>query len=103
MALGVPVFAVIYRYIDKITTARLKHKEKDTTTAYYFSLEPYGLEDDEVDLEPDRKKQKSLFDVFRKGIKDPERKKRFIYDNERPSGADSHDQPAGSSDKVNSN
>jgi predicted PurR-regulated permease PerM len=103
MALGVPVFAVIYRYIDKITTARLKHKEKDTTTAYYFSLEPYGLEDDEVDLEPDRKKQKSLFDVFRKGIKDPERKKRFIYDNERPSGADSHDQPAGSSDKENSN
>jgi predicted PurR-regulated permease PerM len=103
MALGVPVFAVIYRYIDKITTARLKHKEKDTTTAYYFSLEPYGLEDDEVDLEPDRKKEKSLLLVFRRGIKDPERKKKFIYDNERPSGADSHNRPAGPSDKEKSN
>jgi hypothetical protein len=101
MALGVPVFAVIYRYIDKITTARLKHKEKDTTTAYYFSLEPYGLEDDEVELDPDRKKQKSLFDAFRKTIKDPERKKKFIYDNERSTSADRQDQPARSSDKEN--
>ena len=101
MALGVPVFAVIYRYIDKITTARLKHKEKDTTTAYYFSLEPYGLEDDEVELDHDKKKQKSLFDAFRKTIKDPERKKKFIYDNERSSGTDRQDQPARSSDKEN--
>ena len=72
MALGVPVFAVIYRYIDKLTMASLKHKNKDTTTAYYFSLEPYGLEDDEVELDPShKKKQKSLFDFFRKTIKDP--------------------------------
>ena len=101
MALGVPVFAVIYRYIDKITTARLKHKEKDTTTAYYFSLEPYGLEDDEVELDHERKKQKSLFDAFRKTFKDPERRRKFIYDNERPSGSDSKDQPAATSDKEN--
>ncbi len=52
--------------------ASLKHKNKDTTTAYYFSLEPYGLEDDEVELDPShKKKQKSLFDFFRKTIKDP--------------------------------
>ena len=101
MALGVPVFAVIYRYIDKITTARLKHKEKDTTTAYYFSLEPYGLEDDEVELDHERKKQKSLFDAFRKTFKDPERRRKFIYDNERPSGSDSKDQPEATSDKEN--
>lgn len=99
MALGVPVFAVLYRYIDKITTARLKHKEKDTTTGYYYSLEPYGLEDDEVELEPDKKKQKSLYDVFRKTIKDPERKKRFIYDTEVASGSGSSNQPADSPDK----
>ena len=99
MALGVPVFAVIYRYIDKITTARLKHKEKDTTTAYYYSLEPYGLEDDEVELEPDKKKQKSLYDVFRKSIKDPERKKKFIYDNEGASAADRRTQQGEVPDK----
>ena len=75
MAFGVPVFAVIYRYADKLTMASLRRKEKDTSTAYYFSLEPYGLEDDEVELEPDKKNQKSLFDLFRKTIKDPTGKK----------------------------
>ena len=82
MALGVPVFAVIYRYIDKLTMSSLKHKNKDTSTAYYFSLEPYGLEDDEVELEPDKKKkQKSVFDFFRKNIKDPAHN-RFLNEHE---------------------
>jgi predicted PurR-regulated permease PerM len=82
MALGVPVFAVIYRYIDKLTMSSLKRKEKDTSTAYYFSLEPYGLEDDEVELEPSKKKgQKSLFDFFRKNIKDPAHN-RFLNEHE---------------------
>ena len=66
MALGVPVFAVFYRYADKLMTNSLKSKEKNTHTSYYYSLETYGLEDDEVELEPEKKKQQSLFSKFRK-------------------------------------
>ena len=66
MALSVPVFAVIYRYVDKLTMASLRRKDKNTDTAYYFTLGNYGLEDDEVDLSPDRKKEASIFDKFRK-------------------------------------
>ena len=96
MAFGVPVFAVIYRYIDKLTMSSLKRKEKDTTTAYYFSLEPYGLDDDEVELDHgSRKKQKSLFDFFRKTIKDPKHNK-FLnehseYSDRRRSDGHEHD------------
>lgn len=71
MALGVPVFAVIYRYVDKITMNSLKRKEKRTDTAYYFSLEPYGLEDDEMDLEPESNKESPILKYFRRPIKDP--------------------------------
>ena len=78
MALGVPVFAVFYRYADKLTMASLRRKEKNTSTSYYFSLDPYGLEDDEVDLEPSRKKEESIFDKFRnkKNVKD----NKFVYE-----------------------
>ena len=79
MALGVPVFAVFYRYADKLMTKSLKRKEKDTTTAYYFSLEPYGLEDDEVELEPDNSKQQSWFSRIRKDKKDLSQNK-FAFD-----------------------
>lgn len=65
MALGVPVFAVFYRYVDKMTTNSLKHKDKHTNTSYYYTLDQYGLEDDEVDLDP-VKKQTSLLGKFRK-------------------------------------
>ncbi len=74
MALGVPVFAVFYRYADKLTMASLRRKEKNTNTSYYFSLDPYGLEDDEVDLEPSRKKEASIFDKFRNKKKGQENK-----------------------------
>lgn len=85
MALGVPVFAVFYRYADKLMTASLKRKEKNTNTSYYFSLEPYGLEDDEVELEGDKKKQPSVFSRFRKGKKDISKSK-FVFDrNDRAS------------------
>ena len=81
MALGVPVFAVIYRYVDKLTIKSLKRKEKNTSTAYYFSLEPYGLEDDEVALEPEsERKQESLFSKFRKKEKPDIAHHRFAYD-----------------------
>mgnify|MGYP002511994712 CR=1 FL=1 len=79
MALGVPVFAVFYRYADKLMTNSLKRREKNTHTSYYYSLEPYGLEDDEVELEPDRKQQQSWFSRFRKEKKDFSQNK-FAFD-----------------------
>ena len=85
MALGVPVFAVFYRYADKLMTNSLKRKEKNTNTSYYYSLEPYGLEDDEVDLEPDKKKQQSLFSRLRKDKNDLSHSK-FAYDREDNAG-----------------
>lgn len=80
MALGVPVFAVFYRYADKLMVNSLKRKEKNTHTSYYFSLEPYGLDDDEVELEPDSdEKQQSLFRRFKKEKKDIKQNK-YAYD-----------------------
>ena len=88
MALGVPVFAVFYRYADKLMTSSLKRKEKNTHTSYYYSLEPYGLDDDEVELEPDGKKQQSLFSKLRKEKKDITHNK-FAFDpNDRMSDLD---------------
>lgn len=88
MALGVPVFAVFYRYADKLMTGSLKRKEKNTHTSYYYSLEAYGLEDDEVELEPDKKQQQSLFSKFRKEKKDITQNK-FAFDpNDRVSDLD---------------
>ena len=88
MARGVPVFAVFYRYADKLMTSSLKRREKNTHTSYYYSLEPYGLEDDEVELEPDRKKQQSLFSKLRKEKKDISKNK-FAFDpNDRMSDLD---------------
>ena len=82
MALGVPVFAVVYRYIDKITMASLRRKDKNVNTSYYFSLDPYGIKDDEVDLDPDPKKQSTVFDKFRKNKKDEDNK--YINDQKDP-------------------
>ena len=79
MALGVPVFAVFYRYADKLMVNSLKRKEKNTHTSYYYSLEPYGLEDDEVELEPEKKKQQSLYSRLRRGTKDLSQNK-FAFD-----------------------
>ena len=88
MALGVPVFAVFYRDADKLMTGSLKRKEKNTHTSYYYSLEAYGLEDDEVELEPDKKQQQSLFSKFRKEKKDITQNK-FAFDpNDRVSDLD---------------
>ena len=88
MALGVPVFAVFYRYADKLMTGSLKRKEQNTHTSYYYSLEAYGLEDDEVELEPDKKQQQSLFSKFRKEKKDITQNK-FAFDpNDRVSDLD---------------
>lgn len=85
MALGVPVFAVFYRYADKLMVNSLKRKEKNTRTSYYYSLEPYGLEDDEVELEsePDNKKQESWFSRFKKEKKKLSDNKYAFDKNER--------------------
>ena len=82
MALGVPVFAVIYRYVNKMTIASLKRKNKHTTTTYYYVLDQYGLEDDEVELEPDKNKQPSIFTRFRKPKKDIAQNKFVVDDND---------------------
>ena len=81
MALGVPVFAVIYRYVDKLMMTSLRRKEKDTSTSYYFTLDQYGIEDNEIELDQSQKKsQGSVFDRFRKRnsgtAKDPDHKKK---------------------------
>ena len=61
MAFGVPVFAVIYRYIDKYMIQKLKYKEKASNTSDYFSLEVYGVDDDEIAIEHEKKSQESVF------------------------------------------
>ena len=66
MVLGVPVFAVIYRYIDKLTIRQLKHKEKPVATSDYISLEAYGINEDEIAMEPGKQKGESIIKKIRK-------------------------------------
>lgn len=68
MAFGVPVFAVIYRYLDKLTIQRLRYREKATDTWDYFSLEQYGIDDDEVSLQPPEKEKKDSKDSIKQLI-----------------------------------
>lgn len=44
MALGVPVFAVIYRYVNMAVTKKLENKEKALFSDDYYYLEPYKLD-----------------------------------------------------------
>lgn len=48
MALGVPVFAVIYRYVNMAVTKKLENKEKALFSDDYYYLEPYKLDAGEV-------------------------------------------------------
>lgn len=43
MALGVPVFAVIYQYVNMAVTKRLDRKDKALFSDDYYYLEPYKL------------------------------------------------------------
>ncbi len=79
MALGVPVFAVFYRYVNKMAVSSLRRKDKHTNTSYYYVMEQYGLADDEVELEPDKGKQQSVFAKFKKPKADVTQNK-FAYD-----------------------
>lgn len=59
MALGVPVFAVIYRYVDKLAIRSLSAKGLETKTDDYFTLEQYGIDTETVASEnPTKKKDK---------------------------------------------
>lgn len=66
MVFGVPVFAVIYRYVNKLVTRRLYKDGKSTHTADYFTLEQFGIDASEVHLETYKRKEKSVRDRFRK-------------------------------------
>lgn len=66
MVFGVPVFAVIYRYVNKLVTRRLNKEGKATHTADYFTLEQFGIDASEVHLETYKRKEKSVRDRFRR-------------------------------------
>ncbi len=61
MAFGVPVFAVLYRYVDKLTMKSLKTKDKPSSTADYFNLEAYGIDEKEIELEPTGERRGGMF------------------------------------------
>ena len=44
MVFGVPVFAVCYRYVNKLTTHSLDAKGKANATVDYYSLDKYGID-----------------------------------------------------------
>lgn len=44
MVFGVPVFAVAYRYVNKVTVHSLDAKGKARATADYYSLDKYGID-----------------------------------------------------------
>ena len=51
MVFGVPVFAVIYRYADKMTMRKLRKNNKASHTSDYFTLEQFGIDADDINLE----------------------------------------------------
>ncbi len=62
MAFGTPVFALIYRYVDKIAIRKLKEKDKKIATMDYYNLDPYKIDMDEIEMsKPAKKKQKHKF------------------------------------------
>lgn len=50
MVLGVPVFAVIYKYANKVARKKLSVKNKDVKTTDYMSLDEFGIDISEVDM-----------------------------------------------------
>lgn len=63
MALGVPVFAVIYIYVNKLAIRSLEKKNLGTVTDDYFTLEQYDIVTSEVALKKpaeNRKRRKKI-------------------------------------------
>lgn len=50
MVFAVPVFALIYRYVNKLTRKRLYSMDKDYKTTDYMTLEELGIEISEIDM-----------------------------------------------------
>lgn len=50
MVLGVPVFALIYKYVNKLTRKRLYSINKDYKTTDYMTLEEFGIDISEIDM-----------------------------------------------------
>ena len=48
MALGVPVFAVIYRYAGKLTNNKLKKRNKEIDVRSYTDYAKFGIEQGEL-------------------------------------------------------
>ena len=48
MALGVPVFAVFYRYAGKLTNSKLKKRGKKTDIKSYADYAKFGIEESEL-------------------------------------------------------
>ena len=48
MALGVPIFAVIYRYISMNTNDRLRRKNQEQSTRKYEDYSKYDIEREEL-------------------------------------------------------
>lgn len=89
MVFAVPVFAVVYRYINKLTTRTLAHKAKPTTTTDYYSLEPYGIEDKELIKEANRKAETpSFIGLLKAKRKKPEDDKRVAENQDNNEASD---------------
>ncbi|MCF0141473.1 MAG: AI-2E family transporter [Mogibacterium sp.] len=57
MALGVPVFAVIYTYVSKLACKSLDSKNMSTATVDYFNLDKYGIDASEVSMDKPQKEK----------------------------------------------
>ena len=66
MVFGVPVFAVIYRYANKLITRNLNKQGLATHTADYFTMEHFGIDASEVHLETYQHREKSISDRLKR-------------------------------------
>ena len=82
MALGVPVFAVVYRYINKIMTKRLEQKGKPKTTTAYFNLDAYGIDEEEILRSTKNAKKKESYISYLKNRRKKAEQDRRIADNQ---------------------
>lgn len=65
MFFGVPVFAVIYRYVNKMTTSNLIKKGVNTKTSDYFNMDKFGIDARDVHLEVYKTRDKSISDKIK--------------------------------------
>lgn len=71
MVFGVPTFAVIYKYVDKITSNKLSAMNTASDTDSYLNLDELGVDINEIELN-DNRKGVGLLRRNRRGKKDAE-------------------------------